>query len=342
VATTLSRRDRVRAATVTEIKDTARRILVAEGPDGLSLRAIAREMGMTAPALYRYFPSREDLIGALIADLYDELTAAISTAAGTAGWTAGDPTRGIAADAAPGAPGDPARGIAADAAPGAAGDPARGTAGDGAGGVAGGTAGVAGETAGVAGVAGETAGVAGVAGVVAGERAGVAGEAGERAGVAGETAGGDPRVGITAASRAFRAWALAHPREFGLLFGSPIPGIDAHSDDSPAGLASERFGQVFGDLVARIYLASPFPVPAEDEMDPELRRQLRDWCSGLPVELPVGAGQVFLSCWIRLYGMVALEVFGHVQFALPDAEPLFEAELRDLAVKLGFGRSTAP
>ena len=275
MATTLSRRDRVRAATVTEIKDTARRILVAEGPDGLSLRAIAREMGMTAPALYRYFPSREDLIGALIADLYDELTAAISTAAGAAGDAAGR--------------------IAGAAARGAAGDPARGTAR----GVGGGAA-------------------------------------------AGETAGGDPRVGITAASRAFRAWALAHPREFGLLFGSPIPGIDAHSDDSPAGLASERFGQVFGDLVARIYLASPFPVPAEDEMDPELRRQLRDWCSALPVELPVGAGQVFLSCWIRLYGMVALEVFGHVQFALPDAEPLFEAELRDLAVKLGFGRSTAP
>jgi len=299
VATTLSRRDRVRAATVTEIKDTARRILVAEGPDGLSLRAIAREMGMTAPALYRYFPSREDLIGALIADLYDELTAAISTAAGAAGDAAGR--------------------IAGAATRGAAGNPARGTAGDAAGGIDG-------------------AAARGAAGNLArGTARGVGGGA-----AAGETAGGDPRAGITAASRAFRAWALAHPREFGLLFGSPIPGIDAHSDDSPAGLASERFGQVFGDLVARIYLASPFPVPAEDEMDPELRRQLRDWCSGLPVELPVGAGQVFLSCWIRLYGMVALEVFGHVQFALPDAEPLFEAELRDLAVKLGFGRSTAP
>ena len=299
MATTLSRRDRVRAATVTEIKDTARRILVAEGPDGLSLRAIAREMGMTAPALYRYFPSREDLIGALIADLYDELTAAISTAAGAAGDAAGR--------------------IAGAATRGAAGDPARGAAGDAAGRIAG-------------------AATRGAAGNLArGTARGVGGGA-----AAGETAGGDPRAGITAASRAFRAWALAHPREFGLLFGSPIPGIDAHSDDSPAGLASERFGQVFGDLVARIYLASPFPVPAEDEMDPELRRQLRDWCSALPVELPVGAGQVFLSCWIRLYGMVALEVFGHVQFALPDAEPLFEAELRDLAVKLGFGRSTAP
>jgi len=323
VATTLSRRDRVRAATVTEIKDTARRILVAEGPDGLSLRAIAREMGMTAPALYRYFPSREDLIGALIADLYDELTAAISTAAGAAGDAAGRiagaATRGAAGDPARGAAGDAAGRIAGAAARGAAGNPARGTAGDAAGGIDG-------------------AAARGAAGNLArGTARGVGGGA-----AAGETAGGDPRAGITAASRAFRAWALAHPREFGLLFGSPIPGIDAHSDDSPAGLASERFGQVFGDLVARIYLASPFPVPAEDEMDPELRRQLRDWCSALPVELPVGAGQVFLSCWIRLYGMVALEVFGHVQFALPDAEPLFEAELRDLAVKLGFGRSTAP
>lgn len=261
MATTLSRRDRVRAATVTEIKETARRILVAEGPEGLSLRAIAREMGMTAPALYRYFPSREDLIGALIADLYDELTATLSTAA-----TAAE----------------------ADAADGAEGADRAGTA----------------------------------------DRADGAGA---------DAAGGDPRAGITAASWAFRSWALAHPREFGLLFGSPIPGIDAHSDDSPAGLASERFGQVFGDLVARIYRRSPFPVPAEDEMDPHLRRQLRDWCSALPVELPVGAGQVFVSCWIRLYGMVAMEVFGHLRFALPDAEPMFEAELRDLAVKLGFG-----
>ena len=238
MATTLSRRDRVRAATVTEIKDTARRILVAAGPDGLSLRAIAREMGMTAPALYRYFPSREDLIAALIADLYDELTATLSSAAtGTEGEAAG---------------------------------------------------------------------------------------------------GGDPRAGITAASWAFRSWALAHPREFGLLFGSPIPGIDTRSDDSPAGLASERFGQLFGDLVARIYQDEPFPVPAEDEMDPRLRDELRAWCAGLPAELPPGAAQVFVSCWIRLYGMVAMEVFGHLRFALPDAEPMFDAELRDLGVKLGF------
>ena len=56
-----SRRERVRAATVDEIKAVALRLLVEEGPEAMTLRAIAREMGMTAPGLYRYFPSHEDL-----------------------------------------------------------------------------------------------------------------------------------------------------------------------------------------------------------------------------------------------------------------------------------------
>jgi AcrR family transcriptional regulator len=68
-----SRRERVRAATVEEIKATARRLLVEQGPQSVTLRAIAREMGMTAPALYRYFPSHEDLLHAVITDIYDEL-----------------------------------------------------------------------------------------------------------------------------------------------------------------------------------------------------------------------------------------------------------------------------
>jgi hypothetical protein len=45
--------------------------------------------------------------------------------------------------------------------------------------------------------------------------------------------------------------------------------------------------------------------------------------------------QVFLSCWIRLYGMVCMEIFGHLKFALDDAEPMFEAELHGLAEMLG-------
>src|SRR4051794_40388228 len=156
-------------------------------------------MGMTAPALYRYFPSREELVGGLIVDLYGELAEAMEAARDAVG---------------------------AD----------------------------------------------------------------------------DPPEQLAMTSRAFRTWARANPREFGLLFGSPMPGIDApaHQEDSPAGRGADRFGAIFGALVARISLQAPFPIPAEEEIDPVLRDELRAWCSASPVELPLGAAQVFLSCWIRL------------------------------------------
>jgi AcrR family transcriptional regulator len=57
-----SRRDRLRAATTEEIIQTARRLLITSGPDAVPLRAFAREMGLTAPGLYRYFDSHEDLL----------------------------------------------------------------------------------------------------------------------------------------------------------------------------------------------------------------------------------------------------------------------------------------
>jgi AcrR family transcriptional regulator len=81
----LSRRERVRRATVAEIKAVARAQMAAEGTAGVSLRAIAREMGMTAPALYRYFGSRDELVTALVIDAYDALADAMEAAVDAAG-----------------------------------------------------------------------------------------------------------------------------------------------------------------------------------------------------------------------------------------------------------------
>ncbi|MEV4760426.1 TetR/AcrR family transcriptional regulator [Micromonospora sp. NPDC049559] len=80
-----TRRERLRTATVSEIKDGARRLLVTGGPQAISLRAIARDMGMTAPAIYRYFPSLEALVRALAGDLYDELRRVVEAASAAAG-----------------------------------------------------------------------------------------------------------------------------------------------------------------------------------------------------------------------------------------------------------------
>jgi AcrR family transcriptional regulator len=64
----------MRAATKEEITATARRLLVEQGPEAASLRAIAREMGMTAPGLYRYYSSREELLRHVIATMFTELS----------------------------------------------------------------------------------------------------------------------------------------------------------------------------------------------------------------------------------------------------------------------------
>jgi AcrR family transcriptional regulator len=66
-------RERARAELTREIKEEAKRQLAATGADGLSLRAVARELGMVSSALYRYYPSRDELLTALIIDAYDAL-----------------------------------------------------------------------------------------------------------------------------------------------------------------------------------------------------------------------------------------------------------------------------
>ena len=78
-------RERARAELTREIKEEARRQLAATGADGLSLRAVARELGMVSSALYRYYPSRDDLLTALIIDAYNALGEAAEQAAVGAG-----------------------------------------------------------------------------------------------------------------------------------------------------------------------------------------------------------------------------------------------------------------
>ncbi|GLY67506.1 TetR/AcrR family transcriptional regulator [Amycolatopsis taiwanensis] len=73
-----TRRGRVRAATDQDIRRTARALLVERGPESVTLRAIARELGITAPALYRYYGSRDDLIEHLRLDVISDLGAEIS------------------------------------------------------------------------------------------------------------------------------------------------------------------------------------------------------------------------------------------------------------------------
>ncbi len=73
---------RERSQTVSRIKAIAHSQMAQYGTAGLSLRGIAREMGMTAPAIYNYFPRLDDLITALIVDAFSALAVSMETAEG--------------------------------------------------------------------------------------------------------------------------------------------------------------------------------------------------------------------------------------------------------------------
>jgi AcrR family transcriptional regulator len=227
-----TRRERVREATLLEIKEIARRHLVAHGPPGVSLRAIAREMGMTAPGLYRYFGSHDELMLAMQADYFTELADAVR-----------------AADAS--LPPDDVDGR------------------------------------------------------------------------------------IHAALRAFRRWALANRAEFALLFGPPGP--HHGTPEGPAVAAGQEFAAVFFTLFDRLLAEERFAVPDDDALTPVLCRQLTAFAehTGFSTAPPLGALHLLTSCWVRLYGVVCMEVFHHLGFIGDDVDALFEAELRGILAAVG-------
>lgn len=92
----VDRRQRYREQTREEAKEVALRQLAESGTGGLSLNAIAREIGLSGPALYRYFANRDALLTALISDGFDAVGDALEdAAAAAAGQPADDRLRAV-------------------------------------------------------------------------------------------------------------------------------------------------------------------------------------------------------------------------------------------------------
>lgn len=136
-------------------------------------------------------------------------------------------------------------------------------------------------------------------------------------------AGDDPADRMLAAARAFRAWSLAHPHEFGLLYGTPLPGYAA-PEDGPTDVATRRVGAALLPPLAEAWRAGRLRT-APTEPGAAL-----DVWAGEIGGLPPDAAATVLGAWTRLHGLVALEVFGHLRFLGPEAGDLADAELRAL------------
>ncbi|MFE7524365.1 TetR/AcrR family transcriptional regulator [Kitasatospora sp. NPDC057542] len=146
---------------------------------------------------------------------------------------------------------------------------------------------------------------------------------------------------LIAPTRSFRRWALAHREEFNLLFGTPT----AAAADAQTDMTSDwvrRLSEVWGPVFVQLWNARPYPVLADDELEPLLRQQMAAYRAATGVEMPLGAVVVMLSCWRSIYGQVALEVFAHFAPLIVDQEPMFEMLMRDLMDRMGLGADYRP
>ncbi|WP_225728848.1 MULTISPECIES: TetR/AcrR family transcriptional regulator [unclassified Nocardia] len=235
----MNARPRGRAPVVREadIRRVARDLLTERGPAAVTLRAIARELGVTAPALYRYYRSLDDLMERLrrefCADLAAELSAEIACLPE------------------------------------------------------------------------------------------------------------DGAVRFFAICKGFRRWALAHRREYTLVFASPGAGSDTMRR------FGEPFGLVFLAAAGRLLATREIITPPTDVIPPELRDDLTRFQTELlamlsesgqkfPAEkLDLGVTYLMIQIWARLYGHVTLEVFGNYPIPLANPEILFDAMLAELGRAVG-------
>ena len=75
--------------------------------------------------------------------------------------------------------------------------------------------------------------------------------------------------------------------------------------------------------------------PADEEIAPELRDQLKTYRDAITPDLPVGVVYLMITCWRQIYGVLTMAVNKHLDFAIDDIEPLFNDMFGGLIHLLG-------
>lgn len=229
---TTPRRERLRQNTIDEIKAIARQHMAQDGAGTLSLRAIARDMGVTVTALYRYFPSYDDLITALIIDAFNALADALENA--SAGFDHED-----------------------------------------------------------------------------------------------------YRGRLKATMLAYRAWAIANPADFVLIYGTPIPNYHAPREQTVPVVI--RSFLAIGRVVADTYFANK--ISAQDYLP--IPQAIADTLEALSEEfnygddIPTIVFYLTNILWVRGHGIIMLELFGHFTPSIGDVNAFYDQEAERLLKSIG-------
>lgn len=146
----------------------------------------------------------------------------------------------------------------------------------------------------------------------------------------------DPAARLVAAAVAFRRWALDEPREFTLAFANPVADTACVRREL---ITSATSGHFMNGLLVQVWRREGFPHPDLDDFEPAVAAALRDPIA--PIDLTLvpeaerGVLWVFMSAWTQLYGVVTLEVFGHLDPRVIEAGAMFTQFVREWVPRLG-------
>ena len=156
-------------------------------------------------------------------------------------------------------------------------------------------------------------------------------------------AAADPKAGSAgdaerwlAVPRALRGWALEHPHQWGLIFGTPVPGYEAPED------TVEPYARVAAALVRPLVAAEEAGRLRPDQRDErkvsdELAAAVEPVSEGLLPGMPVEKVVLVVETWTTLIGTISLEVFGHWRNTVLEPGLLFEDSMQRLGESLGLG-----
>jgi AcrR family transcriptional regulator len=138
-----------------------------------------------------------------------------------------------------------------------------------------------------------------------------------------------------AAASAIRQWARARPQEYGLVFGSPVPGYVAPQDTV---LPAARVPLVLAAILRDAYEShAQGGIGSRDErgsgLDPSFTTSAMP-LAGLPDEV-VAAG---VRAWSELFGLISFEIFGHLKGSVLDGDRFFRIACERMAAELGILR----
>jgi AcrR family transcriptional regulator len=136
-----------------------------------------------------------------------------------------------------------------------------------------------------------------------------------------------------AVPRAMRQWALAHPHEWSLIFGTPVPGYQAPEDTIvPYTRLATTLARPIAEAQAAGRLQVPGPVAATSD---ELRLAVAPVSGAVLPDVPVATVVRVLQAWATLIGAISLELFGHWNNTILVPALFFEETIADLAVSVG-------